>query len=192
MAATLAGDKKGSDGDSDNSSVDLEEVDDAVESHQPSGDDDTDDEEDDDNNKPSESDAVEKDAGTDVNFEEEADVARKVLKSLLASSKGSIASHDKETEESDKNELENSSTKPLADSSGVSEPLKSSKTKEVAPKETQKNDDFERTVFIRNLPFEVTKEEVKQRFAVFGEVESLFLVLHKVTKYASFYALKIS
>ncbi|KAL1208177.1 Serine/arginine-rich splicing factor SC35 [Cardamine amara subsp. amara] len=173
--ASADGDYKESDGDSDNSSVDLEEVDDAVESHQPSGGDDTDDEEDDNNNKPSESDAPEKDVGTDVNFEEEADVARKVLKNLLAFSKGSIASHDGETVESDKSKLENSSNKPAADSSGVSEPLKPSK-------EMQKNEDFERTVFIRNLPFDVTKEEVKQRFTVFGEVESLFLVIHKVTK----------
>lgn len=188
MTQTLAGDKKGSDGDSDNSSVDLEEVDDAVESHPPP-EDDTDDEEDD-SNKLSESDALENDVGTDVNFEEEAVVARKVLKNLLASSKGSIASPDGETKESDKSKLKNSSTKPVVDSSGVSEPLKPGKPKEVAPKETQENDDFERTLFIRNLPFDVTKEEVKQRFAVFGEVESLFLVLHKVTKYVSLHALK--
>ncbi|XP_020884069.1 RNA-binding protein 28 isoform X2 [Arabidopsis lyrata subsp. lyrata] len=179
--ASADGDQKGSDGDSDNSSVDLEEVDDAVESHPPSGDD-TDDEEEDGSNKLSESDALEKDVGTDVNFKEEADVARKVLKNLLASSKGSIASPDGETEESDKSKLKNSSTKPVADSSGVSEPLKSGKTKEVAPKETQENEHFERTLFIRNIPFDVTKEEVKQKFAVFGEVESLFLVLNKVTK----------
>lgn len=189
LTQTLAGDQKGSDGDSDNSSVDLEEVDDAVESHPPSGDD-TDDEEEDGSNKLSESDALEKDVGTDVNFKEEADVARKVLKNLLASSKGSIASPDCETEESDKSKLKNSSTKPVADSSGVSEPLKSGKTKEVAPKETQENEHFERTLFIRNIPFDVTKEEVKQKFAVFGEVESLFLVLNKVTKYAFLYALK--
>lgn len=191
LASTLAGDNNGSDEDSDNSSVDMEEVDDAVESHQPSGDVTDDDEEEDDSNKPSESDALEKDAGTDVNFEEEADVARKVLKNLIASSKGSIASHDGAMEESDKNELKDSSTKPVADSSGVSEPLKPSKTKEVAPKETQENDDFQRTVFISNIPFDVSKEEVTQRFSVFGQVESLFLVLHPVTKYASFYALKI-
>ncbi|EOA28477.1 hypothetical protein CARUB_v10024686mg [Capsella rubella] len=178
--ASADGDKEGSDEDSDNTSVVLEEVDDAVESHPPSGDDADDDE--DSCSKLSESDALEKDVGTDVNFEEEADVARKVLKNLLASSKGSIASPDGDTEESDKSKLQNPATKPIADSSGVSEPLKSGKIKEVAPKETQDNDDFERTLFIRNLPFDVTKEEVRQRFAVFGEVESLFLVLHKVTK----------
>lgn len=176
LASTLADDKNGSDDDSDNSSVDLEEVDDAVKSHQPSGDDI--DEEVDGSNKPSESEALEKDAGTDVNFEEEADVARKVLKNLLVSSKGPIQSHDGETEKSDKNKLEDSSTKP-ADSS---EPLKSSKSKEVAPKEIQENEDFQRTVFISNIPFDVSKEEVTQRLAVFGQVESLFLVLNPVTK----------
>lgn len=183
----MAGEKNGSDEDSDNSSVDLEEVDDAVESHQhqPSRDD-TDDEEEDSSNKPSESDELEKDAVTDANFEEEADLARKLLKNLLASSKVTIASsHDGETEESYSNKLEGSSANPVIESPGVSVPLKSSKTKEVATKETQENDDFKRTVFISNIPFDVSKEEVTQRFTVFGQVESLFLVLHPVTKYAS-------
>lgn len=175
------GEENGSDEDSDNSSVDLEEVDDAVESHQSSGDD-TDDEEEDGSNKPSESDALGKSAETDVNFEEEADVARKVLKNLLGSSKVAIASHGGETKESDISIPEDSSTKPVVESSGVSEPLKPSKTKEAAPKETQENDDFKRTVFISNIPFDVSKEEVTQRFAAFGHVESLFLVLHPVTK----------
>ncbi|KAJ0239213.1 hypothetical protein HA466_0237050 [Hirschfeldia incana] len=176
------GEENGSDEDSDNSSVDLEEVDDAVESHQSSGDD-TDDEEEDGSNKPSESDALGKDAESDVNFEEEADVARKVLKNLLGSSKVAIASHGGETKESDISIPEDSSTKPVVESSGVSEPLKPSKTKEAAPpKETQENDDFKRTVFISNIPFDVSKEEVTQRFAAFGHVESLFLVLHPVTK----------
>uniref|UniRef100_A0A1J3GHU7 RNA-binding protein 28 n=1 Tax=Noccaea caerulescens TaxID=107243 RepID=A0A1J3GHU7_NOCCA len=178
--APADGDKNESDGDSDNSSVDLEEVDDAVESHKSSGDD-IDEEGEDGGNKPSESDALEKVAGTNVNFEEEADVGRKVLKNLLASSKGSIASHDGEKEESYKNKLEDSSNKAVADS-GVSEPLKSSKTKVMATKETQDDEDFERKVFISNIPFDVSKDEVEQRFAVFGEVDTLSLVLHPVTK----------
>ncbi|KAH0929570.1 hypothetical protein HID58_015297 [Brassica napus] len=179
VTAPEDGEKNGSDEESDNSSVDLEEVDDAVESHQPSGDDIDDEEEEDSSNKPSESDALEKDAVTEANFEEEADVTRKVLKNFLASSKVNIASNDGETEESDKNKLEDSSAKPVVESPGVSETLK---TKEVAPKETQEDDDFKRTVFISNIPFDVSKEEVTQRFAVFGQVESLFLVLHPVTK----------
>ncbi|CAH2061602.1 unnamed protein product [Thlaspi arvense] len=180
--APADGDENGNDEDSDNSSVDMEEVDDAVESHQPSEDDIDDEEEEDASNKPSESVVVEKDAATDVNFEEEADVTRKVLQNLLASSKGPVASHAEETEEPDKNKVEDSPTKPVAESSGGPEPLKSSKTKEVAPKATQENDDFKRTVFVSNIPFDVSKEEVTQRFAVFGQVESLFLVLHPVTK----------
>ncbi|CAF2276029.1 unnamed protein product [Brassica napus] len=179
VTAPEDGEKNGSDEESDNSSVDMEEVDDAVENHQPSGDDIDDEEEEDSSNKPSESDAVEKDAVTEANFEEEADVTRKVLKNFLASSKVNIASNDGETEESDKNKLEESSAKPVVESPGVSETLK---TKEVAPKETQEDDDFKRTVFISNIPFDVSKEEVTQRFAVFGQVESLFLVLHPVTK----------
>ncbi|KAJ0260533.1 hypothetical protein HA466_0067230 [Hirschfeldia incana] len=182
VTAPEDGENNGSDEDSDNSSVDLEVVDDAVESHQPSRDDTDDEEEEDRSDKPSESDALEKDAVADANFEEEADVSRKVLKNLLASSKVTIASNDEETDESDKNKLEDSSAKPVVGSPGVSEPLKSSKTKEVAAKETQENDDFKRTVFISNIPFDVSKEEVTQRFTLFGQVESLFLVLHPVTK----------
>ncbi|KFK32898.1 hypothetical protein AALP_AA6G302400 [Arabis alpina] len=165
--APADGDKNGSDDDSDNSSVDLEEVDDEVV---------------DGSNKQGEAEALEKDPGTNVNFEEEADVARKVLRNLLSSSKGYIPSHDGETEKSDKTKLEDSSTKQVADSSDIAEPLKSSKTKEVARKETQENEDFQRTVFISNIPFDGTKEDLTQRFSVFGEVESLFLVLNPVTK----------
>uniref|UniRef100_A0A0D3C101 RRM domain-containing protein n=1 Tax=Brassica oleracea var. oleracea TaxID=109376 RepID=A0A0D3C101_BRAOL len=149
VTAPEDGEKHGSDEESDNSSVDMEEVDDAVESHQSSGDD-IDDDEEDSSDKPSESVVLEKDAVTDVNFEEEADVTRKVLKNFLASSKVNIASNDGETEESDKNKLEDSSAKPVVESSGVSEPLK---TKEVAPKETQEDDDFKRTVRPKGTAF---------------------------------------
>ncbi|KAJ4813006.1 RNA-binding protein 28 [Rhynchospora pubera] len=42
--------------------------------------------------------------------------------------------------------------------------------------------DLDRTVFINNLPFDATKEEVIEKFSLFGKVESFLPVLHKVTK----------
>lgn len=45
--------------------------------------------------------------------------------------------------------------------------------------------DLDRTIFINNLPFDATKEEVIEKFSLFGKVESFLPVLHKVTKSAS-------
>jgi RNA recognition motif-containing protein len=44
--------------------------------------------------------------------------------------------------------------------------------------------DLDRTVFINNLPFDATKEEVIEKFSLFGKVELFLPVLHKVTKSA--------
>lgn len=44
--------------------------------------------------------------------------------------------------------------------------------------------DLDRTVFINNLPFDATKEEVIEKFSLFGKVESFFPVLHKITRLA--------
>ncbi|KAJ3705519.1 hypothetical protein LUZ61_009224 [Rhynchospora tenuis] len=49
-------------------------------------------------------------------------------------------------------------------------------------KATKSGDDLDRTVFINNLPFDAMKEEVIEKFSVFGKVESYLPVLHKVTK----------
>ncbi|KAG6709435.1 hypothetical protein I3842_06G132300 [Carya illinoinensis] len=49
-------------------------------------------------------------------------------------------------------------------------------------KQTEGEDDLQRTIFINNLPFDLNNEEVKQRFSGFGEVQSFVPVLHQVTK----------
>ncbi|KAJ3670151.1 hypothetical protein LUZ60_010475 [Juncus effusus] len=49
-------------------------------------------------------------------------------------------------------------------------------------KKTAGDADLDRTVFINNLPFDATNEEVREKFSVFGKVESFLPVLHKVTK----------
>ncbi|PKA52794.1 Zinc finger CCCH domain-containing protein 42 [Apostasia shenzhenica] len=45
-----------------------------------------------------------------------------------------------------------------------------------------KDSDLERTVFISNIPFDIDSEEVKQRFSVFGDVQSFLPVVHQLTK----------
>ncbi|KAG6432903.1 hypothetical protein SASPL_104493 [Salvia splendens] len=57
--------------------------------------------------------------------------------------------------------------------------VREEKTKITNP---QGEDELQRTIFISNLPFEITVEEVKQRFSAFGGVETFMLVLHPVTK----------
>jgi nucleolar protein 4 len=114
---------------------------------------------------------------TEVDFEQEADIARKVLRNLIASSSDVLPKGIEELETVDvpsklPGESENLSGSPL--SSGKSKP---SNTKHI-----DGEDDLQRTVFISNLPFDVESGEVKQRFSAFGEVLSFVPVLHQVTK----------
>ncbi|KAI3875300.1 hypothetical protein MKX03_000727 [Papaver bracteatum] len=48
--------------------------------------------------------------------------------------------------------------------------------------EHAKMEEQQRTVFIINLPFDTSSEDVKQRFSEFGDVQSFLPVLHKVTR----------
>ncbi|KAI9182271.1 hypothetical protein LWI28_023758 [Acer negundo] len=124
----------------------------------------------------------------DIDFDEEADIARKVLKKFTSSSTGS-PSDDSALPDSNKdqefdetvnveNKLSNESEKVIV----VSEPEKSSKSKSTTLKQTEGEDDLERTTFISNLPFDIEIGEVRQRFTEFGEVQSFVPVLHQVTK----------
>ncbi|PON77404.1 Splicing factor-like protein [Trema orientale] len=127
-----------------------------------------------------------------VDFDEEADIAKKVLENLMtSSSKGTIPSHvddsalpkrnvDVNMDESVDvpNELSYESVK----ASDVSRPENSDKSKASALKETDEKEELQRTIFISNLPFDIDKEEVKQRFSTFGAVQSFVPVLHQVTK----------
>ncbi|KAK2665395.1 hypothetical protein Ddye_003969 [Dipteronia dyeriana] len=121
----------------------------------------------------------------DIDFDEEADIARKVLKKFTSSSTSS-PSDDSALPNSNKdqdfdetvnveNKLSNESEKVI----NVSEPEKSSKT---TLKQSEGEDDLERTTFISNLPFDIEIGEVRQRFTEFGEVQSFVPVLHQVTK----------
>ncbi|KAK7283895.1 hypothetical protein RIF29_13644 [Crotalaria pallida] len=135
--------------------------------------------------------AVEEDyVSSEVNFDEEADIARKVLNNLIASStKGASVNNDSmlssENEEPKSKEIvkdaDNKASIKSEKVSGVSKPEISNESKLSNPKQTEE-DELQRTVFITNLPFECDNEEVKQRFSGFGEVEYFAPVLHQVTK----------
>lgn len=127
-----------------------------------------------------------------VDFDEEADIAKKVLKNLLtSSSKGTLPSDDdsaltKGNTEVNMNEsvaVPNELTYESAKASDVSRPENSDKSKASDPKQTDEKEDLHRTIFISNLPFDIDREEVKQRFSTFGTVQSFVPVLHQVTKY---------
>jgi nucleolar protein 4 len=124
---------------------------------------------------------------TEVDFEQEADIARKVLRNLIASSSKDSASTDMDDDVLPKGIEELETVDVPSKLPGESEnlsgsPLSSGKSKPSNTKHIDGEDDLQRTVFISNLPFDVESGEVKQRFSAFGEVLSFVPVLHQVTK----------
>lgn len=137
-----------------------------------------------------------KDIPSEIDFEEEADIARKVLKNLTMPSGTVTAADDsalpKRNTEPNIDESANepnklsSETAPTKLSSETAPTKLSSETanaSDVTKPQTEEEDDLHRTIFISNLPFEITNEEVKQRFSTFGQVQSFVPVLHPLTKY---------
>ncbi|KAG6761565.1 hypothetical protein POTOM_034793 [Populus tomentosa] len=127
------------------------------------------------------------DMPTEVDFEQEADIARKVLRNLITSSSKHSASTDMDDDVLPKGIEELETVDVPSKLPGKSEnlsgsPLSSGKNKPSNSKHIDGEDDLQRTVFISNLPFDVESGEVKQRFSAFGEVLSFVPVLHQVTK----------
>ncbi|XP_022953093.1 RNA-binding protein 28 [Cucurbita moschata] len=130
-------------------------------------------------------DSEKEDVSSEIDFEGEAEISRKVLENLIASSaKEALPSLI------DGNPPSNVNKEPVFDSSKKSsdmsdkvsngpEKLSESKTSILKPVDEE---DLKRTVYIGNLPFDINNEEVKQRFSGFGEVLSFVPVLHQVTK----------
>lgn len=131
------------------------------------------------------------DFATENNFEEEADVARKVLNNLLSlSAKGTTPPSIDNSEPPDTmkglspTEMHELSIKPDdSEHDSVVRSHKSTKSEVKESKEIDGVDDLQRTIFISNLPFDADAEEVKERFSAFGVVLSFVPVLHKVTRY---------
>lgn len=127
-----------------------------------------------------------------VDFDEEADIARKVLKNLITSSgKGTFSSVEDASQVLTRNEesiadvsldVPNKLNQEYAKALDVTESEKSIKSKGSALKNID-GEDLHRTIFISNLPFDIENEEVRHRFSSFGEVESFYPALHQVTKY---------
>lgn len=128
---------------------------------------------------------------SEVNFEKEAEVARKVLDNLIKASPSGV-----EPSPSEKSKLTESIEKlPSTHStvnkesprkkSGVIDSLDAKRSEQISDEFSKSRSDLDRTVFISNLPFEIDSDEVKQRFSVFGEVQAFVPVLHQLTKYVA-------
>ncbi|XP_024028912.1 RNA-binding protein 28 isoform X3 [Morus notabilis] len=132
------------------------------------------------------------DKPVEVNFDEEVDIARKVLKNLIgSSSKGTPTSCDDDSVLPKRNmepnmdesvDMPNKVSDESAKASAVSRPGMPDKEELKSLKEIEEKEKLRRTIFIGNLPFEINNEEVEQRFSTFGEVQSFVLVRHPVTR----------
>lgn len=124
----------------------------------------------------------------EINFDKEADITRKVLQNVISSTSKGADKLDNDNsglskEMKDDESLGISKKSPDAFISQKAIPGNSRESKETDKKPTESRDELQRTIFITNLPFDISNEEVKQRFSAFGEVESFVPVLHHVTKY---------
>ncbi|PIN14032.1 Nucleolar protein fibrillarin NOP77 (RRM superfamily) [Handroanthus impetiginosus] len=136
----------------------------------------------------------ENDSKNEVDFEEEAEIAKNVLKNLISSSSRNASGSENSglsqenidddsvpvENKSNDNEEKNSKGNPLDTS--VAPTVSGARGNKESAKATQEEDELQRTIFISNLPFDITNKEVKQRFSAFGEVQSFVPVLHQVTK----------
>nr|CAB3497828.1 unnamed protein product [Digitaria exilis] len=123
-------------------------------------------------------------------FKTEVDISRRVLENLIKSSEksepsgvdgdGSDTDTDTETE-NDASEKKKPDS-PVAGNPAKLKPVADAKTTDPASKPEKKDTGLDRTIFISNLPFDISNEEVTVRFSIFGKVESFFPVLHKLTK----------
>ncbi|KAL8138862.1 hypothetical protein V2J09_004863 [Rumex salicifolius] len=126
---------------------------------------------------------------TAVDFEEEAKISQKVLQSLItASNKGTSSSTEnrssiphKAPDSQKSTDVPNIKADETLKQSSQSKPEKNTENKVIKSKLTDEDGELHKTVFISNIPFDVDAEEVRQRFSSFGEVQSFFPVLHRVT-----------
>ena len=126
-------------------------------------------------------DEEEKDAPAADHFDEDMEIARKVLQNVIACSKEAPSlSNGANISKTASDKAFNFSQKQTGESGKLATQTESKPT---GSKSKNAEDDLPKTIFISNLPFDLDNEEVKQRFSSFGEVQSFFPVLHPVTKY---------
>ncbi|PKU86489.1 RNA-binding protein 28 [Dendrobium catenatum] len=123
------------------------------------------------------------DLPTEVDFGIEAEVASKILEKLI---KSSLSARSHEATDGVEKEKAVISVSREAFVPGrqlcTAEKRGLERQEHTFENNNKKEGDLDRTIFISNLPFEIESEEVKQRFSVFGEVQTFVLVLHQLTK----------
>lgn len=147
------------------------------------------DEEDVDDEDDDEGEESEKDKEQVIDFSEEKDLAKRILKKVTASSK---TKEQDNVQLTDSLEIGGKQTAKQKSSAKETKPaVKETKTPKVA--DTVKNakkvelaasqdDGLSRTVFVRNLPLEANVQDLRRQFSDFGEVKAFRLVLHPITK----------
>lgn len=120
---------------------------------------------------------------TEIDFGMEKEVARKILENLIKSSLSTVNSEA--TDSVEKEKTVNSTSRELLAPEITLPTAKKRDTKHLehtSEDVNEKDDDLDRTIFISNIPFEIDSQEVKQRFSVYGEVQTFVPVLHQLTK----------
>ncbi|EPS69034.1 hypothetical protein M569_05733, partial [Genlisea aurea] len=123
-----------------------------------------------------------------IDFETEQGIAKRVLQNFLSAASNREGSEPdavivNDEAMQDKTKLnDKSSIKPIDKLSNLQKAVTDSGAGKNTTEATKGEDELQSTLFISNLPFDITSDEVKQRFSAFGEVQSFIPVLHKVTK----------
>ncbi|KAL7145263.1 hypothetical protein ABFS83_07G069400 [Erythranthe nasuta] len=135
-----------------------------------------------------ESDSSDKDDSiSEFDFEQEAEISKNVLKNFITPDSANVSEDNVLVlSEGDIDDKSVPVEKKSRDASGTSVAAAAVSGAGAEPKYTksalQEEEELQRTIFISNIPFEITTEEVKQRFSAYGEVQSYVPVLHQVTK----------
>ncbi|KAM3220307.1 RNA-binding protein 28 [Capsicum annuum] len=132
------------------------------------------------------SDLLEEDIQTEVNFDEEVNIAKKILQNFISPTSVGPDSSANDLSSPQKKGKEVGAILPLDEPADASTPNKAADDVlgkgKINAMPSEGADDLLGTVFISNLPFDVDYGDVKQRFSAFGEVEYFAPVLEQVTK----------
>ncbi|TVU44647.1 hypothetical protein EJB05_04093, partial [Eragrostis curvula] len=110
-------------------------------------------------------------------FKAEADISKRVLENLIKSPEKSEPSAvtDSDSDTDTENRCKKKPDLPAAGTLSKSKRITDVKNTDPASKPKQK-EDLDRTIFISNLPFYISNEEVTARFGVFGKVICVAIV----------------
>uniref|UniRef100_A0A1D1YCC0 RNA-binding protein 28 n=2 Tax=Anthurium amnicola TaxID=1678845 RepID=A0A1D1YCC0_9ARAE len=118
-----------------------------------------------------------------IDLKMEADITNKVLDKLIkTSAKGLSANSLLEPSENTYGTQNSQNSEHMIPFNPMVTSKNVNRRKLLSIESRERDSDLDRTLFLSNLPFDIDPEDVKQRFSVFGEVQSFLPVLHKVTK----------